>query len=176
MTTSREKDDSATLSIGFADLLRHNALEAERWHRWLSAQPAQLLELPFGDETRRMGTVRDMLWHVFIVEWLYARVIDGRPFDDWASLKRETLDDLFSIGAQARDMLGSYCQRATAADMTEMLSLSGEGVTITGTRRKFLTHTFIHSLRHWAQIATVLRQHGHQTDWQHDFVLSDAIE
>lgn len=164
------------LGISFVDLLRYNAEEAGRWQAWLAEQSPQVLDLPFGDEARRMGCVRDMIWHLFIVEWIYARVIDGRGFDDWGTLRRETLDDLFAIGSEARGLLDAYLARATPAEMDERLEISGEGATIAGTRRKFLTHTFLHSARHWAQISTVLRQHGCPTNWQHDFVLSAAME
>jgi len=30
-------------------------------------------------------------------------------------------------------------------------------------------------VRHWAQLATVLRQKGHGTDWGHGFLLSDVM-
>jgi uncharacterized damage-inducible protein DinB len=33
----------------------------------------------------------------------------------------------------------------------------------------------IHGIRHWAQIATVLRQRGYPTQWFHDILLSDAL-
>jgi uncharacterized damage-inducible protein DinB len=163
-------------SIAFADLLRYSESETEKWRAWLEKQPSELLDLPFGDAAKRMGNVRDMLWHIFIVEWVYACVINDEPFGSWDQFRRETLADLFGIRTQAHARLSAYLARATEADMTRRLTLSGGGTTIHGSTRKFLTHTFFHSLRHWAQLATVLRQHGYQTDWQHDFVLSDVIE
>ncbi len=38
-----------------------------------------------------------------------------------------------------------------------------------------LTHAVVHAIRHWAQLATLLRQQGYKTDWQHDVLFSDAI-
>jgi uncharacterized damage-inducible protein DinB len=164
------------VGISFADLLRYQEIEAARWRAWLEQQPREILDLPFGDAAKRMGNVRDMLWHIVIVEWVYARVINGEPLDGWDRMPSETIEDLFAIRGEAHARLSAYLGRATEADMTRRLTLSGGGATIHGSSRKFLTHTFLHSLRHWAQLATVLRQHGHQTDWHHDFVLSDAIE
>ncbi len=50
------------------------------------------------------------------------------------------------------------------------------GQTVSGSGRKFLTHIVLHSTRHWAQMAALMRQHGHKTDWQHDFIFSDAVK
>jgi uncharacterized damage-inducible protein DinB len=164
------------VGISFADLLRYNESETIKWRTWLEKQAPEILDIPFGDAAKRMGNVRDMLWHIFIVEWVYACVLNGEPFGGWDQFARGTIGELFAIGDQARAALGTYVARATEADISKSQTLSGGGITITGTARKFLAHAFFHSLRHWAQLATVLRQHGYQTDWQHDFVLSDVIE
>lgn len=167
---------TSEVSITFGALLRYHESEVARWRAWFDRQPSAVLDLAFGDAARNMGTVRAMLWHIGIVEWVYARAIGGQPYDDWGKFPRETLDELFAIGRQAQSELRAYLAVATDAEMIEPVSISGEGATITGTRRKFLTHFFVHSLRHWAQLSTVLRQHGYQTDWQHDLVMSDAVE
>ncbi len=164
-------------SVAFHDLLQYNTDEAARWGDWLEKQPPEVLDLPFGDAGKRMGTVRDMVMHIFMVEWIYARTLTGQ---EWAqeiyALKRDTLADLFAIGKDARQMLASYLATATESDLNNRPTISGAGVHISGSARKFLTHTFVHSLRHWAQLATVLRQHGYTTDWPHDFVLSSTME
>jgi uncharacterized damage-inducible protein DinB len=164
-----------SVGISFGDLLRYNESEALKWRAWLDAQPPEVLDLPFGDAARRMGSVREMIWHIFIVEWVYACVLNGEPYDGWDQFKRESVAELFEIGDRARAGLRKYLATAHDADLASSLSLSGGGITITGSARKFLTHTFVHSLRHWAQLATVLRQNGCETSWAHDFVLSDVI-
>ena len=144
--------------------------------RVAEAQPAAVLDVPFGNPAQRMGNVREMIWHIFITEWVYACVLNGEPFEQWDQFKRESIADLFAIGEQARAGLGKYLAGATEANLSRSVTLSARGFTVSGSARKFLTHAFVHSLRHWAQLATVLRQHDHVTDWPHDFVLSDAIE
>jgi uncharacterized damage-inducible protein DinB len=163
------------VGISFADLLHYNELEAMKWRAWLEAQPPDVLDLPFGDPARRMGTVREIIWHTFMTEWVYACVLNGESFEAWDQFKRESLDDLFAIGEHARAGLRKYLATATEPGMGSPQTLSAQGFTVTGSARKFLTHTFIHSLRHWAQLSTVLRQNGRETGWAHDFVLSDAI-
>jgi uncharacterized damage-inducible protein DinB len=36
-------------------------------------------------------------------------------------------------------------------------------------------HAMLHGVRHWAQLATALREKGHGTDWGHDFLFSDVM-
>ncbi len=165
---------ASSVGISFADLLRYNEAEALKWRAWLEAEPSELLD-PFGNAAKRMGNVREMIWHIFITEWVYACVLIGEPYHGWDQFERDSVAQLFAIGDRARAGLRKYLANATDAEMANSLILSAAGFTISGSARKFLTHTFVHSLRHWAQLLTVLRQHGHETSWPHDFVLSDAI-
>jgi uncharacterized damage-inducible protein DinB len=174
MTTGTQTAPS--VGISFVDLLRYNESEAMKWRGWLEAQPAKVLDLPFGNAGKRMGNVREMIWHIFITEWVYACVLNGEPYDGWDQFKRDSLAELFAIGDQGRAGLQKYLATATDAEMATVVTLSAAGFTISGSARKFIMHTFVHSLRHWAQLSTVLRQHGHENSWPHDFVLSDAIE
>jgi uncharacterized damage-inducible protein DinB len=47
---------------------------------------------------------------------------------------------------------------------------------VKASRRKLLAQALTHSMRHWAQIATFLRQQGLKQEWNHDFLLSNAME
>jgi uncharacterized damage-inducible protein DinB len=170
-----DSQTAPSAGISFADLLRYSESEALRWRSWFEAQPADVLDLPFGDTARRMGNVREMIWHIFITEWVYACVLNGEPYDRWDQFKSHSVAELFEIGERARAGLWKYLATANEAGMATELTLSGGGFTIGGSARKFLTHTFVHSLRHWAQLATVLRQNGRETSWPHDFVLTDVI-
>ena len=59
--------------------------------------------------------------------------------------------------------------------MTQRVLLEN-GQLVSGSIRKFLTHIALHSTRHWAQMAMLMRQQDYKTDWQHDSVVSDAMK
>jgi uncharacterized damage-inducible protein DinB len=40
------------------------------------------------------------------------------------------------------------------------------------TKRVMLAHALLHGIRHYAQLATLVRQHGIKPDWQMDFIAS----
>ena len=157
----QQMDTVPSVGISFLDLLRYNESEAKKWRAWLEAQPSELLDIPFGNPTQRMGTVREMIWHTFMTEWVYACVLNGEPYDRWDQFKRESIADLFAIGDLARAGLRKYLANASDAGMATSVTLSFGQSAISGSARKFLTHTF--GICHWAQIATVLRHEGRGT-------------
>jgi uncharacterized damage-inducible protein DinB len=66
--------------------------------------------------------------------------------------------------------------RATDADLAKVMEFSTRtaGV-LRASKRKMFTHAMLHGVRHWAQLATALREKGHGTDWPHDFLFSDVM-
>jgi uncharacterized damage-inducible protein DinB len=167
---------SADLSISFHDLFRYHQDETRRWRQWLQQQSSEVLDISMGAEADAIATVRAMLFHILSVEWAYAQTLNGESFDAWSSFKQDSLEHIFQLADAAQSGLRKFLDAATPAILDSTATLSGGGMTLTGTRRKFMMHTFLHSARHWAQLAMVLRQHGHKTNWHHDLVLSDVIQ
>ena len=46
---------------------------------------------------------------------------------------------------------------------------------VSASKEKILLHALIHGTRHWAQIATFVRQAGFTAQWSHDFLLTTAL-
>lgn len=167
----------APAGVSFDALLRYNELETAHWREWLGRQPDAVLDFEAGDPALLMGTARGLLFHIFIVEWVYAKTLKGEPWaEEWKKFDRESRDGLFAIADEAQRGLRSFAASATPAQLAQTYTISSQGLIVTGSGRKFLVHIVFHSARHWAQMAMLMRQRGHKTDWQHDFVLSDAME
>lgn len=45
--------------------------------------------------------------------------------------------------------------------------------TVSASKYKIASNVFLHGIRHWAQIATVLRREGFTDQWAHDMLLSN---
>lgn len=168
---------AAEPSISFDALLRYNEAETARWRDWFRHAPPAVLDIPAGDPAVWMQTLRGLLFHIFIVEWVYGKTLHGESWDAWGSFDRQSLDGLFALAAEAQRLLRDFAASASDEQLARHYSITAaNGQTVGGSGRKFLAHIVLHSTRHWAQVATLLRQAGHKTDWQHDFVMSDAIE
>lgn len=164
-----------TRALTFRELLDYTAVETERWHRWLAAQPVPVLDLPVG--TGRTATVRGLVHHVVVVERRYTDRLRGEPVSSYEEVPSDPLDALFGAFADGRARLEAWLASATDADLTRRLEFQTLSAgTLTASARKIVAHLLLHGIRHWAQLATALRQQGHATDWGHDILLSDALE
>lgn len=160
--------------ISFSDLFAYHFDETCHWREWLFRQPEAILDLPVGEAP--IAKIRDLLHHIFLVEWIYVQALTGQPFDRWSTFASDSLASIFECGDEAEAGLRKIVECATAANLREEAVIQAPTMTLKGSRRKFLTHTFVHSTRHWAQLASALRAGGYKTDWQHDLVLSNAIK
>ena len=163
-------------AVSFAELLRHNEEETDRWHEFFR-QHADALDMTL--DMAQSEDVRGMLVHIMAVELLYTERIQGitRQNVSLADFPCGSVDELFSTGAKARSAFREMLARYTEADWNEIVSFGTKtSGGLTASRRKMFVHTMFHSMRHWAQLATTLRQNGLKQDWQHDFIFSKVID
>jgi uncharacterized damage-inducible protein DinB len=65
---------------------------------------------------------------------------------------------------------------ATPEDFAQILTVKSVTYGETSvSKRKILSHSMIHGIRHWAQIATALRQGCFVSDWSHDMLFTSAL-
>jgi uncharacterized damage-inducible protein DinB len=166
---------STTSALTFRELLAYSAGETSHWHRWLASQPAAVLDVAAGDG--RLATVRGLIHHIALVERRYADRLLGDPVTTYESVPGDTLEALFGALMDGRAKLLRYLSSATDEQLAQMLEF--ETISAgkqSASARKVVAHALMHGIRHWAQLATLLRQAGYKTDWSHDLLMSDALE
>ncbi|HEX2204712.1 MAG TPA: DinB family protein [Longimicrobium sp.] len=161
-------------ALTFTELMGYTGGETERWHAWFREQDPAVLDVPIGEGSR--ATVRGLLVHTFAVERRYADRLLGDPVTPYEGLPDRTVDEIFGIFHEGRAKLKRFVETAKPEDwerrMTFQTITAGE---LSGSARKVVAHAFLHGIRHWAQIATALRQAGHPQPWMHDILMSDAL-
>jgi uncharacterized damage-inducible protein DinB len=161
--------------IAFETLLAYRDAETARWRAWFEAHPAGVLDVRLSDG--EIGSVRRLVRHIFAVELRYAQRLAGAPVTDWGEFREETLQEIFALGERARALVGEFLAGASDADFRERLTFATLSAgTITASKQKILANFVNHGVRHWAQIATALRQAGHGDQWPHDLLVSDVME
>ncbi len=155
------------LSIPAEDLLTWNDTSARKWRDLIHTHTG-ILALPC--DIRQSSTAAQLLQHIVAVELRYAERLASLPETDYASIPCRSADEIFATHQQAIDLL-----RPLLADETYDWNLEIEFNTITAgrlraSRRAVLIHALMHSIRHYAQLATLVRQHGFQPDWPMDFL------
>ena len=166
---------SATKAVlSFSEMLDANERETQRWQQWFEGQSAELLDIPLSIAMAK--NVREFLLHIFAVELRYAERLAGLEVTQYESLPTGTVQELFVIGERARSHFREYLARVTDENLATVLEFPTRtaGV-LRASKRKMFAHAMLHGVRHWAQLATALRENGHGTDWAHDFLFSDVM-
>lgn len=161
-----------TAGITFVELLDWIGNETAAYERWFTNRPDAAWAVPVGLE--RTASVRDLLFHVYAVDLRYGQRLHQTPVSSYEDLSVADAAGLFALARRSQDLLRSSIDGSVdLAQVLEFQTLSAGTLRASG--RKILAHTLTHHMRHLAQVATALRQHGHPTDWMHDLLMSDVL-
>jgi uncharacterized damage-inducible protein DinB len=163
-----------TATIALEELLADNEASTRKWQAWFAANPAAL-DLPCA--IYNSGTVRGLVKHIFAVELRHSQRLNGEDVTAYEAIPVGSLDDLVAVHAQATQNLRRFLASANDAALQEVIALQTVSAgTLHASRRKLFAHILLHSMRHWAQLSSLLREAGYKTDWPKDFLFSDAIK
>jgi uncharacterized damage-inducible protein DinB len=80
----------------------------------------------------------------------------------------------FKLGQQSRKSLKDFIETFPVQEWDVPQELKLMNSSLKATPRKIVVHVLLHEIRHWAQIATLLRLTG-VTDGFHDILFSPAM-
>ena len=159
-------------ALSYKTLLELTSVEHHRWHDWFVAHP-KAWELAFA--SGRMATVGGVVHHIFAVELRYTQRLRDQRVSEWDEFRESSLEEIFALGDNARAQLVEFFTSAAESDLDKILTFKTlTAGTVTASKHKIASNIFLHDIRHWAQIATVLRQNGFADQWPHDMLLSDV--
>jgi uncharacterized damage-inducible protein DinB len=163
------------VQINLDELLDYTAWQRAKWVEQLQRDGARLLEInagPHGDG--RFQAVGELVKHIFSAEKRYVERLSGRPLTDTDAIAVDDPEALIQFGQQSRrdleDLIKSF--PAQEWDVPREFKIMEHG--IRATPRKIVAHVLIHEIRHWAQIATLLRLSGFAVE-PHDFLFSPVM-
>lgn len=159
--------------LSFGELLDYSAEETRRWGDFFNDNPAAL---DLAAEIAGAKSVREVVIHIVAVQARYAERLLNVPVTEYASYDSMSTAAVFASAQKSAEDLRSFAVAANDSDWdTELTFPTRSAAALTATRRKIFIHALLHGIRHWAQLATYLRQHGYKQDWPHDFIFSGAI-
>lgn len=127
------------------------------WREFLAAHP-EALDLPC--DVRESSRVADLLRHIVAVELRYAERLAGLPATSYDDLPCDTVEAVFAVHDRAMALLRE-AMAATDTDWEEVIEFQTRSAgLLRASRRTVLVHAATHSIRHYAQLATLLRQLG----------------
>ena len=164
----------AAQTLSFRELMAWTDEETRHWEAWLLQAGPAALAVSLGDA--KWNTVGSLIYHIFMVERRYADRLLGEPVTPYADETPTELDAIFAAYRPGRERLERFVAIATPAEWEEQMTFETISAgTLGASKRKIVAHALMHGVRHWAQIATALRQAGHDTDWMHDILVSQAL-
>jgi uncharacterized damage-inducible protein DinB len=163
--------------LSFEHLLAYRDQETARWAALFGKNPDAL---HVACDIASQRDVAGLVYHIFAVERLHTeRLLEvpttpiemGRPpeFDNWPALS--------GLEKEARAKIAQFQAKASDAELDKIMTIQSRVAgAYTTSKRKLFGHLLIHSTRHWAQLAPLLRQAGFKQDWMHDFLFTQAVK
>lgn len=163
-----------SVGISLEELLAWNDEAAGCWYEHLDINRS-LLESPC--DIGGAENVQEFVRHIWLVELRWSQRLAGLPVTSKEAAPRGPLDALFSLHRQAvevfRDLLAAPDQFWSETFAIEIPKIPAN--LRTPTRRKVAAHMLLHSQRHYAQLATLVRHAGHPGKLGGDLLVSPAL-
>jgi uncharacterized damage-inducible protein DinB len=161
------------INISLEELLGWTAEERAKWQPWLKANPAAMdvKVQPSG----RFPTVGALLDHIFLVEVRHTLRLQGRELPTQSGIAANDIDALFAYGDRGRVGVKQYLPTLPAAELDQPRATVVASGTYQLSPRKLLFHMVLHEVRHWAQIAAIIRLAGYTPPGDHDLFYSKSI-
>lgn len=141
------------------------------WRKLVAAHP-EALALPC--DVQGVRSVGELLHHIAAVELLFAERISGLPETPYNSAAFDTAESIFTTHDRAMSLLRELNPSHPEFWDEERVIKTRKGGTLSVSRRDMFIHLHMHAIRHYAQLATLVRQNGILPGWSMDFLLLHA--
>lgn len=160
------------MQLTIPELLDYFDEERNRWKRWFDGHGDAPLAFPLpGREIPNVGAI---MQHALGAPLWFVERLEGRPVTEWWKSPASSAAELFDLGERASNELRQFVASASAEDWNAILDHDGTGKHWV-TARKAVANSLVHAIRHWAQVALVVRQNGIAPPGEHDLIFSAAL-
>jgi uncharacterized damage-inducible protein DinB len=150
-----------TSPIDVRDLVAYTGWQRGVWQQWFAHNGADALGVTTGSNgDGRFPTVGSVIRHIFSAELRYLQRIAGLPLTDASSVPTDDPVALFDFGSLGRARFVVLLETLPPASWDTPLEFPLLNGTARANPRKIILHVLIHEIRHWAQVATLLRLQG----------------
>ena len=150
-----------SLTLDIRDLVAYTTWQRGIWRAWFAkVGPDPLAVTTGGHGDGRFTTIGGLIRHIFSSELRYAERIAGLPLTDTTTISIDDPTALFLLAAVGRASFMGVIENLPASEWTEPFEFPLLNSTVRSTPRKVVLHVLTHEIRHWAQVATLLRLQG----------------
>lgn len=143
---------------------------SNRWRALIETHP-EILAMPC--DVMGVSTAGELLQHIVAVELRYAERLAGVPATDYSAIAFDSADAIYTTHRCAVALFTK--QLESDADWDEKIEFVTKSMgPMRASRKTVLFHALLHGIRHYAQLATLVRHHGIKPDWQMDYLMMGA--
>src|ERR1700679_32971 len=129
---------------------------SNRWQALVEAHP-EILAMPC--DVMGVATAGELLQHLGAFELRFAERLAGVPATDYSAIAFDSPDAIYTTHRCAVALFTT--QLESDVDWDEKIEFVPRSMGALRTSRKtILFHALMHGIRHYAQLATLVRQHG----------------
>jgi len=150
-----------------AELLAWNESTAQHWRKLIDQHP-DILALEC--DIYGVKTVAQLLQHMVAVETRYAQRLAGVAETPYDAIPCATAADIFDAHEIA--MQGFRAELAKDGDWGRSMEFQTLSMgRMRASRKTILFHALLHGIRHYAQLATLVRRHGFRPAFHMDYLM-----
>lgn len=148
------------------DVLAWNEITSRNWRKLFTQHP-ELLNLPCDIAGTKI--LAEVLQHIVAVELRYAERIADLPITEYAGVPYDSVDTIYATHDRSVALFRQLLAADTNWDEVVEFPTRSAG-RLRSTRKTILLHSLLHGIRHYAQLAMIVRQHGVKPDWPMDYL------
>jgi len=139
------------------------------WRALIEAHP-QMLAMPC--DVMGVTAVGGLLQHIVAVELRYAEQLSGLPPTEYAAIPFDSAEAIYATHQRAVTLYRK--QLESDVDWNERINfVTRSRGPARSSRKSILFHALLHGIRHYAQLATLVRQHEIKPGWPMDYLFMD---
>jgi uncharacterized damage-inducible protein DinB len=146
---------------------------SDSWRQLFTKYPG-CLTLPC--DIRESTSVAQLLQHIVGAELRYAERLHGVRQTPYDEVPFDSVPSIYAVHERARTLLLDLGQESENFWSEPVDFETRSAGVLRAPRRALFIHLIMHSIRHYAQLATLVRQNGIRPDWPMDYLFMELVD
>jgi uncharacterized damage-inducible protein DinB len=158
-------------SLTATELLAWSEKTGANWRQLLSEHP-ELLKVPC--DIARVKTIGELLQHIVAAQLRYAERLAELPVTEYDEIAFDRVESIYAAHDRGMTILHQLLESNSNVDWGGSIEfVTRRSGPARSSRKTVLFHALLHGIRHYAQLATLVRQQGVTPHWPMDYLFMD---
>ncbi|MBS1800199.1 MAG: DinB family protein [Acidobacteria bacterium] len=153
------------------EVLRWNESTSASWRKFFT-EHSELLAASC--DIAQTSTVAQLLQHIVAAELRYAERLTGLPQTEYEQVPYDSVDAIYATHDRAVVLFRQALGAGLNWDEVIEFKTRSRGL-FKASMKTILFHALLHSQRHYAQLGTLVRKHGHAIEGPGDYLFMGMV-